>query len=128
MIYVLGALVFGTYVGLLSFAFEWSACAWSWCVRALVSLWAFFRLTEAGFPDWLWLSFLICALGWVPCMFADETCKTRVSVLTVWTASSSALLVQSVDRGPWTTFAAAWFWVQHVGTLCKSVRRVARVY
>lgn len=127
MIYVLGAIVLGTYVGLiLSLWLEWltSERAWGgllgvrpfWCLSMIVTVWSFFHLLDAGYPDWLWLWFLISAITWVPFMLLDERLCTHFALLSVWSTAVPTvfIFVESLDRDGWTVFAAFWLMFHHV--------------
>ncbi len=129
IVYVLGAIVLGTYVGLvLSLWLDWLASdrAWGgllrgrwamyWAFSAFGSIFAFFQLLSADFPIWVWLWFLISAMTWVPFLFVDAAWKTRLALLSVWSTAGAtvAIFVQSLDRDEVTILAAAWFMVHHV--------------
>ena len=127
MIYVLGAIVLGTYAGLLlSLWLEWltSERAWGGLMRArpfwglsmVVTVWAFFHLLNAGYPDWLWLWFLISAITWVPFMLVDHRWNTHFSLLSVWSTAAPTVVIfaRSLDRDGETLLAAFWLMFHHV--------------
>ena len=128
-IYVFGAIVLGTYVGLVvSLFLSWfetekawrglrGRWRWGWGLSMLLTVLSFFRLVDAGFADWLWYWFLISAITWVPMMWlGDAYGRSFLPLLSVWSTALPTLviLVYSFEKDGWTIAAAFWFAFHHV--------------